>query len=430
VYDAGEAGGQAYIAMEFLDGASLREILDDQGVLSPRRAVEIAGQVARALGYAHEHGVVHRDIKPANIIVLRNRRPKLTDFGIARLGEAGVLAGERAGSPKYMSPEQIRGDVDLDGRSDLFSLGTVLYEMLTGRQPFGGPDAGAVMRAVLEDSPRPPSELNPRVPAELDAVVLRMLAKRRDDRHVTARALFKVLRRIEEGLEQEPATPLPERTAPAVSASDPTLRIAPDAAPGVRRREVRAYVLPMAVAASAIVAVAVALLPPEAPQLAPPVVLSEIPPTPAPAVASDPPVSTTGESRPPVAPTVLPALPEQKLKPKTVAAKPRPRKEPQPAVQPATPVEPLPVAEAPPPPAPPPVKLVKKETAKVKLAVSPWGEVYIDGKLHGLTPPLAELELPPGKHRVEIRNSALLPYLSVVELEAGDTRVLRHSFPN
>ena len=138
IYDAGKADGVAYIAMEFLEGTSLREILDEQPPLPIPRILEITGQVARGLAYAHEHGVVHRDIKPANVIVLRNRRPKLTDFGIARLGEAEGIGSERAGSPKYMSPEQIRGDVSLDGRSDLFSLGTVLYEMLTGRQPFTG----------------------------------------------------------------------------------------------------------------------------------------------------------------------------------------------------------------------------------------------------------------------------------------------------
>ena len=204
IYDAGDAGGQAYIAMEFLEGTGLREMLDEQAPLPIARAVEIAGQVARGLAYAHEHGVVHRDVKPANIIILRNRRPKITDFGIARLGEADVLAGSRAGSPKYMSPEQIRGDGALDGRSDIFSLGAVLYEMLTGRQPFGGAEVVDIMRTVLQDTPQPPSAHNARVPPELDALVLRMLAKRPDERHPSARWLYRELRQLEDKLEKEP----------------------------------------------------------------------------------------------------------------------------------------------------------------------------------------------------------------------------------
>ena len=104
IYDAGKADGVAYIAMEFLEGTSLREILDEHPPLSIPRILETVAQVARGLAYAHENGVVHRDIKPANVIVLRNRRPKITDFGIARLGEADGVGSERAGSPKYMSP--------------------------------------------------------------------------------------------------------------------------------------------------------------------------------------------------------------------------------------------------------------------------------------------------------------------------------------
>jgi eukaryotic-like serine/threonine-protein kinase len=225
IYDAGDAGGQAYIAMEFLEGTGLREMLDERAPLPVARAVEIAGQVARGLAYAHEHGVVHRDVKPANIIILRNRRPKITDFGIARLGEADVLAGSRAGSPKYMSPEQIRGDGALDGRSDIFSLGAVLYEMLTGRQPFGGAEVVDIMRTVLHDTPQPPSAHNARVPPELDALVLRMLAKRPDERHPSARWLYRELRQVEDKLEKEPSVAAPRADAPArkVSFEDPTL---------------------------------------------------------------------------------------------------------------------------------------------------------------------------------------------------------------
>jgi serine/threonine-protein kinase len=428
IYDAGDAGGQAYIAMEFLEGTGLREMLDEQAPLSIARAVEIAGQVARGLAYAHEHGVVHRDVKPANIIILRNRRPKITDFGIARLGEADVLAGSRAGSPKYMSPEQIRGDGALDGRSDIFSLGAVLYEMLTGRQPFGGAEVVDIMRTVLQDHPRPPSAHNARVPPELDALVLRMLAKRPDERHPSARWLYRELRQVEETFEKEPSGPGPRADAPTrkVSLEDPTLIMgdehpAPAAAP--QPGPMKRYGGRLAAAAAVLIAAAVIVLapwrdspPPPAPQAAAPII-AVAPPT-----ATEPPEP---QSPPPVAAPEKPPEPAPPPKAKRRAAKKPPEPAPVAAPEPAPP--PVEVVVAPPPkPAPPP----PPPTGKIVLAVSPWGEVYVDGRLHGTTPPLAELELPPGRHRVEIRNSAQLPYHAFVELQAGQTQPIRHSFPN
>jgi serine/threonine-protein kinase len=429
IYDAGEAEGQAYIAMEFLEGTSLREMLDEHGALSVHRAVEIATQVARGLGYAHEHGVVHRDIKPANIIVLRNRRPKITDFGIARLGEADVLAGERAGSPKYMSPEQIRGDEELDGRSDIFSLGAVLYEMLTGRQPFNGDDVLGIMRSVLEDSPERPSLRNLRVPPELDTIVLRMLAKRPEDRFPSARWLFRELRNLEEKLEKDAPveTRKAERAAPRVSADDPTLILgSARAAPAPERARWAPYAGAMAAVlvglAVAFFALREAATPGEAsrqaesppPALPAPVLVAETPspqPPPAPAPAAD-----------------KPPGPAPSPKPVRVAKK-KPAPAPAPIAAPAPALEPF-VVLAPAPEPPPPPRPAVRETAKLTLAVSPWGEVYIDGRLRGTTPPLAEIELPPGRHRLEIRNSAQLPYLTVLEVQAGDSRQIQHRFAN
>ena len=424
IYDAGDAGGQAYIAMEFLEGTGLREMLDEQAPLPVARAVEIAAQVARGLAYAHEHGVVHRDVKPANIIILRNRRPKITDFGIARLGEADVLTGSRAGSPKYMSPEQIRGDGALDGRSDIFSLGAVLYEMLTGRQPFGGVEVVDIMRTVLQDTPQAPSAHNPRVPAELDALVLRMLAKRPDERHPSARWLYRELRQVEEKLEKAPSGAAPRAEAPArkVSLDDPTLVMGAEhpaevPTPGPMKRFGGRLA---AVAAAVLVAGAVILLapwsgspPPPAPQAAAPIVAA------APPVVEAPPAPQVPS---PVAAPEKPPEPAPPPKAQARAAKKPPEPAPIAAPEPVPPVE---VVVAPPPkPAPPP----PPQTGKLVLAVSPWGEVYVDGRLRGTTPPLAEVELPPGRHRVEIRNSAQLPYHTFVELQAGQTQPIRHSF--
>jgi serine/threonine-protein kinase len=407
-------------------------MLDEHAPLSVARAVEIAGQVARGLAYAHEHGVVHRDVKPANIIVLHNRRPKITDFGIARLGEADVLAGSRAGSPKYMSPEQIRGDGNLDGRSDVFSLGAVLYEMLTGRQAFNGGEATSIMHAVLEAAPEPPSMHNRRVPPELDAVVLRMLAKRPEERHPSARWLFRELRQLEEKLEKEPAAPAPRADAPArkVSDDDPTLVMAnapaaaagssgtPAASPRISRRTLHLA----AVAAAAMLVITVGFLALSTDPSPASAAKEPAPPAPiiavAPAPVEEPPPT-------PVATPVKPPEPVARPKPPARAVKKQPEPAPVPVVTPEPPAVEV-VAAPPPKPAPPP----PPQTGKLVLAVSPWGEIYVDGKLRGTTPPLAELELPPGRHRVEIRNSAQLPYHTFVEMQAGDTQRIRHSFPN
>ncbi|HSD43194.1 MAG TPA: protein kinase [Burkholderiales bacterium] len=430
IHDAGEAGGQAYIAMELLEGSSLRDMLDEHAPLPVARAVEIAGQVARGLAYAHEHGVVHRDVKPANIIVLHNRRPKITDFGIARLGEADVLAGSRAGSPKYMSPEQIRGDGTLDGRSDVFSLGAVLYEMLTGRQAFNGGGATAIMRAVLEAMPEPPSAHNPRVPPDLDAIVLRMLAKRPDARHPSARWLFRELRQLEEKLEKEPSAPASTRADPPMrkmSDEDPTL-VMPDAqeasdapTPGPSMRSPRRLLQIAAIAA--VLAITAGFLALRGESQPPSVARAPAPPMPivaaAPAPVEEPPVPPP----PSVAAREKPPAPAARPKPPARATK----KLPDPPAAPVVTPPPNEVAAAPPPkPAPPP----PPQTGKIVLTVSPWGEIYVDGKLRGTTPPLAELELPPGRHRLEIRNSAQLPFHTFVDLQAGDTQRIRHAFAN
>ena len=162
IYDVGESEDVAYIAMEFLGGQSLREILDSGTVLPPARIAEIAAQVADGLAFAHQNGVVHRDIKPANIMVLDSGAVKITDFGIARLSSGTrTVAGTIFGSPKYISPERLQG-FEVDGRSDIFSLGAVLYEMLTDFPPFFGGDLGAIMHQVLEVMPAPPSSRNRR----------------------------------------------------------------------------------------------------------------------------------------------------------------------------------------------------------------------------------------------------------------------------
>ncbi|MGH8742043.1 MAG: serine/threonine-protein kinase, partial [Burkholderiales bacterium] len=176
-YDFGEQDGVAYLAMELLEGTDLRTRLKD-GALPPAEAVEVARQVAEGLGFAHERGIVHRDIKPGNIMLIGRGQAKIMDFGLARMRAADhkTVTGMVLGTPKYMSPEQVAGS-PVDQRSDLFSLGIVLYEMLTGARLFGAEDMTQIMHNVTYQEHEPPTHLQPELPAMLDFVVARALKK-------------------------------------------------------------------------------------------------------------------------------------------------------------------------------------------------------------------------------------------------------------
>ena len=183
IYDIGEADNLHYIATEFLEGQTLEQMLKQSGALSLPRVVSIVNQVASALEAAHEHGLVHRDIKPSNVFVNPREHVTLMDFGIVKAMSATRLTrtGMLVGTPEYMSPEQAEG-LPLDWRSDLYSLGVMVYEMLTGHVPFDAPTPNAVLYAHVNKPPVPPSQLNPRIPPVIETVVLRALAKRPDDR--------------------------------------------------------------------------------------------------------------------------------------------------------------------------------------------------------------------------------------------------------
>src|SRR5512147_1989518 len=195
IYDVGKSGDVAYIAMEFLQGRELRDILNDNQRLPVDQVIDIVAQVAVGLAYAHEHDIVHRDVKPSNIMVVRDGHVKITDFGIARMASASVRTqtGMVLGSPKYMSPEQVMGKL-ADRRSDIFSLGVMLYEMLTGQAPFNGENVNAIMYQTLNTVPPPPSTLRPGVPDMLNFIVAKALAKDLDDRYQNAKEFADDLR--------------------------------------------------------------------------------------------------------------------------------------------------------------------------------------------------------------------------------------------
>ena len=201
VYDAGKAGDVVYMAMEYIQGVELRTLFVEGQPMGVPQSLSIAAQVAEGLAYAHQQGVVHRDIKPANIMVTADGPVKITDFGIARMRASADLTqtGVMLGSPKYMSPEQVIGK-RADHRSDIFSLGVILYEMVTGAAPFSGENVTALMYQIVNFAPPAPSSVNPQVPQMLDFVVAKMLAKPLEDRYQDAREVARDLRECERGV--------------------------------------------------------------------------------------------------------------------------------------------------------------------------------------------------------------------------------------
>src|SRR5690349_2951474 len=194
IYDFGEEGGVWYIAMELVQGRELKASFDADERFRLGDVVRIMGQILSALDYSHKQGVVHRDIKPANIFLLDDGSVKVADFGIAHIEASNLTqVGTVMGTPSYMTPEQIMG-LPVDGRSDLFSAGVILYQFLTGERPFAG-SSTTTMQKVLKEEPLPPSTLNVQLPPAIDAVVRKALAKRADDRFPTAQAFADALRK-------------------------------------------------------------------------------------------------------------------------------------------------------------------------------------------------------------------------------------------
>jgi serine/threonine-protein kinase len=200
IYDRGEAEGSYYIAMEYLDGRTVKELLVRNGPPPVPIAIDYARQILQAIGFAHRHGIVHRDIKPHNVVVGRDGRLKVTDFGIARSGASQMTeVGSIIGTAQYLSPEQARG-AGTDARSDVYSMGVVLYELLTDQVPFTGDTPVEIAMKHLSEVPRRPSELRPEIPPDLDAIVLRALAKDPDDRFQSAEEMEAELARVAKGL--------------------------------------------------------------------------------------------------------------------------------------------------------------------------------------------------------------------------------------
>jgi serine/threonine-protein kinase len=227
IYDIGKSGHLVYMAMEYIQGKELREMLADGKPLPVAQAVDFAAQVADGLAYAHQHQVVHRDIKPANIMITPEGRAKIADFGIARMrsSETRTQTGVILGSPKYIAPEQVVGK-RADHRSDIFSLGVILYECITGSTPFNGEGLSALMYQITNHDPAPPSSTNAQVPVMLDYIMAKILTKAPEGRYQSAADFANDLRECKAQIETgQPGmgsgliTTKPIPAAPAAAAS-------------------------------------------------------------------------------------------------------------------------------------------------------------------------------------------------------------------
>jgi serine/threonine-protein kinase len=391
IYDVGESDNVAYLAMEYLEGQTLREVLDSGVALPVGRAAWIAAQIAEALSYADEHGVVHRDVKPANIILTRRGAVKLTDFGIAVLPMGSrTQSGTVMGSPKYMSPEQALGH-KVDTRSDIFSLGIVLYEMLTGMAPFDGDNLNAILYRVINEEPATPRSFNSRVPSGLERIVMKMLEKRPERRYQNARQLAREL----QAYQTSPVT-----GAAATAANDKVdagaLTIV---CPPVTNRGRQAKHYFYVAAACAMVVLATAL----------PVILSQdeqqkvvepLPITVATPIVPQPPASASSEESGDKVVALSALEPEMEMS----------VDEPQELQEPA---KPRPLAPA---------------SGTLSFAIAPWGEVYVNSKRVGVSPPMSEFKLPAGRHTVEIRNSSFVPYSETIIVAPASKRKIKHRF--
>jgi len=422
IHDVGRSGDSAYIAMEFLDGRSLREIIDSGVVLPQEQIADIAAQVADGLACAHRNGVVHRDIKPANIMLLDSGTVKITDFGIALLPKGSRTVAGVFGSPKYISPEQVVGK-EADGRSDIFALGAVLYELLTGSPAFTASDLDAVLCQVISEEPEAPSSRNRNIAPGFDQIVARAMAKHPDDRYPSAQEMAQDLRNFR-NVEPPANTQAPrtmERRARSRPPSGTTQLIKEIAVPLVAEASsatpnpptsgavsaTRKTVLLVAAVSVLVVAVAWALAPKRVAKLerAPVEVAARVPA----------PIVETKREVPRLVAATKPDIPAS-----NATARPD-----VPALASAT-------RAVSPPPAPAVavarVPLTLPHAGRLALAVTPWGEIYVDGKRRGISPPLTEIKLTPGKHVVEIRNTTFKRHSQTVDLAADASVRIKHKF--
>ena len=393
IYDAGKTDAFAYIAMERLHGQDLHEYLASGNRMSPRQSAAMMMRVSDAIHYANKRGLVHRDIKPSNIFLSRDLKPKLLDFGTALAPAPETkLRGTRqlVGTPNYMSPEQADG-ATLDARSDIFSLGTIMYELLCGRRAFDGRTVDETLDQVLAANPKSVDRIRPETPPALVEIVRKAMAKDPSARYQKAAELRNALADFVDGSRAPSAD-----AATAARPGDSRVATVP-----VRKRAFSARaIVAIVTGAVAIIVLAAALRGEREPPAVP---LAE---TPAPVTAALPVTPA-----PPVEPQLAPAADVAAAAAAAVEAK---AAEARAAARRKT--------------EPPPAPVLPPRDGTVTLAVSPWGEVSVGGAARGVSPPLTQLSLPPGVHTIEIRNGGAAPFVARVEVRSGETLALQHRF--
>jgi len=403
VYDVGRAGDTLFIAMEYVDGRPLTRYLASPDSLPLSAKVAIVRQVAEALGHAHERGVLHRDVKPGNILVGADGRVKVTDFGIGKFTGATTSeltrTGHMVGSPAYMSPEQVRGE-KLDGRSDLFSLGIVLYELLTGVRPFPGESITTLVYQILHTEPRDPLEWKSDLPIATREVIARLLAKAPAKRPADARDFVQELARIEKIQRESEMTRRALRAAAPAPGGPASTVPAPPLPPAAPAATPKRSAFPIVLAALAILVIATLLLLRQRREGGAPTAVAAAPPAtvaPAPTSAAS---AATAAAAPTVAPSPEPSPAAEASKaPEAVAAAPaptapppRPRGTPRPkptalAVAAAAPAPaPAPAASPPAVPAKPDRVDAEYRTRRaVRFTSSPQqARLYLDGQYIGI----------------------------------------------
>ncbi len=424
VHDAGLSAQGVYIAMERLHGCDLRQRLAGGWQPTPGEAAQLVRRVAEALAYAHTRGVVHCDIKPANIFLNHRDKPKVLDFGIARVAHGAApeaLEGAVAGSPHYLAPEQLNGGA-VDARTDVHALGVVFYELLTLRKAYTGDSVEQITTAVLTNHPAPAHELRSGVPRTLSAIAAKAMAREPAERYASAAEMALELRRWIDRHSSHDMVP-----APAPGPDPGHTRPQRKGSKGAPRSALVLLLLAVMVGTAALT---LALSRPDSeavPVSASPVASTAVQTAPAATAAPSAVTTATLEAEPAAsAPPAAPAQPQASATttattatapaaaPRTAAARPRANNG-----SPAQ-VRSAPGATAPAAPAP--------LTGNVQLAISPWGQVEVNGQPAGTTPPLTRLTLNEGTHSITVRNEDFPPHTVNVQVQADKPVVVRHRF--
>jgi len=465
VHDAGLAPQGVYIAMERLEGRDLRQKLADGWLPSAGSAAQLVRRVADALAYAHARGVVHCDIKPANIFITRHDKPKVLDFGIARVAHSRALPGLDgwvAGSPHYLAPEQLRGEA-VDARTDVYALGVVFYELLAGRKAFNGDSVEQITTAVLANHPAPAHELRVGVSPTLSRIAARAMARAPEERYASASQMAAELRRWAERHGNALADPVAQArregrtTRPARAAAAPRRLLL--SALGVGAVVLAAgafagYALRARPAASVTGADAgPAAMPAPTASMQPRLIgAAEASATTDPAARTSATSTTSSSAAPATGGPADSTSPDTSTPSGAPAATPHPSATaPAPAATPAP--SPTQATSATPAaaraagatpsmtrqarnasarnPAPREIRAVTAApapTGTVQVAITPWGEVEVDGRSVGIAPPLAQLTLAEGTHQITVRNADFPPFTASVQVQADKPFTLRHRF--